>query len=69
LREIAAVQQPEPQTFKFLVEFNNRDGSHFELGPCCGEDPNSRPPITQFEFNVVKTGDRYLVQDLPVYVP
>ena len=53
----------------FTVEFNNSDGSLFELGACCGETPNT-PPQFQFEYRVVESGEgTFLVLDLPVYVP
>lgn len=53
----------------FTVEFENSDGSLFELGACCGETPTT-PPQFQFEYRVVESGDGvFLVLDLPVYVP
>lgn len=53
----------------FTVEFDNSDGSLFELGACCGETPTT-PPQFQFEYRVVESGEGvFLVIDLPVYVP
>jgi hypothetical protein len=57
-------------TFIFNVEFNNPDGALFVRGPCCGADETEMPPESQFEFHVVKTAEgKFLVADLPVYVP
>jgi len=53
----------------FTVEFNNPDGSLFELGACCGETPTT-PPQFQFEYRVVESDEEtFLVLDLPVYIP
>ena len=53
----------------FTAEFNNPDGSLFELGACCGETPTT-PPQVQFEYRVMEGGDgNFAVLDLPVYVP
>jgi len=53
----------------FTVEFNAQDGSLFELGACCGEEPTTQPQ-SQFEYRVVEGGDgQFLVLDLPVYMP
>jgi hypothetical protein len=55
--------------FRFTVEMETPDGSLFVLGPCCGADPQDEPPWTQFDFLVKKVGGRFLVQDLPIFVP
>ena len=44
--------------FQFVVEFMNEDGSLFMLGQ-----------QSQFTYTVMKVYGRFLVQDLPVYVP
>src|SRR5688572_8613205 len=53
----------------FWVEFNNEDGTMFQQGPCCGETTGT--PVSMFPFFVEKSlsGDGYVVQDLPPYVP
>ena len=61
--------QLSPDDFRFTVELQNPDGSLFVLGPCCGADPDTEPPWTQFDFLVKRTDSGFLVQDLPVYVP
>jgi len=56
--------------FIFTVEFNNPDGTLFTRGPCCGADETQQPPESQFDYRVQKTMDgKYLVLELPVYVP
>lgn len=61
--------QLSPTDFRFTVELQNPDSSLFVFGPCCGADPALEPPWTQFDFLVRKTGEKFLAQDLPVYVP
>jgi hypothetical protein len=56
-------------TYVFLVEFSNPDGSLFVRGPCCGASETEMPSVSQFSYTVVNTGGKYLVQELPVYVP
>ena len=53
----------------FWVEFNNDDGTMFQQRPCCGETKGT--PISMFPFFVEKplSGDGYVVQDFPPYVP
>lgn len=55
--------------FRFTLELENPDGSLFSLGPCCGGSPEEFPPLTQFDFRVKKVEGKFLVQDLPVYIP
>jgi dipeptidyl aminopeptidase/acylaminoacyl peptidase len=53
--------------FRFTLEFLNDDGSLFVLGPCCGGNGDSQ---SQFPFRVTLTREgKFLVMDLPVYVP
>lgn len=65
----ATFKEQEDDTFIFTVEFNNPDGSLFVLGPCCGASPTEMPPAEQFTFRVEKKDGRFLVMDLPVFVP
>ncbi len=55
--------------FRFTVELQNPDGSLFVLGPCCGEEVEDFPPLSQFDFIVRRVGESYQVLTLPVYVP
>lgn len=65
----ATLKEQGDNTFVFTVEFNNPDGSRFVLGPCCGASATEMPPVEQFTYQVVKKDGKYLVLDLPVYVP
>ncbi len=67
--KVVEEEQTSAQEFKFTVEFKNEDGVLFTLGPCCGEDATVQPLKSQFVYTVVKDGDRFLVQELPQYVP
>lgn len=46
-----------------------RDGTLFVQGPCCGATETEEPPQSQFTFTVKKADNRFLVEELPVYVP
>ena len=65
----ATLVEQDGGTFVFTVEFNIPDGSRFVLGPCCGADATQMPPMEQFTYQVVKKDGRFLVMDLPVFVP
>ncbi len=67
--KIVDQEQLSPTEFRFLVEFVNDDGTPFVLGPCCGATEEEMPPQREFTFTVTKVDNRFLVQDLPVYVP
>jgi hypothetical protein len=63
------LQTSSSDTYQFLVEFEQDDGSLLTAGPCCGSDA-STPPQTEFTYTVVANGDGgYLVQELPPYLP
>jgi len=63
-------KQISPTDFRFLVEFQNEDGSLFVLGPCCGANATDMPPQSLFLYTVMKDAQgNFLLQDLPVYVP
>lgn len=54
----------------YTVEFTNKDGDLFVRGPCCGADETEMPSTSQFEVRVQESEDgRFLVLDLPVYIP
>ncbi len=56
--------------FKYQVEFANPDGTLFVLGPCCGGNATDSPPQSVFYFTVVKVDqDKFIVVDMPPYVP
>ncbi len=56
--------------YTFMVQFRKPDGNVFALAPCCGEPGFLEPPMAKFVYRVARTGQgRYVVLDLPVYVP
>jgi hypothetical protein len=66
VKSVQLVGQAENE-FRFTLEFINDDGSLFLSGPCCG---GSGEPQSQFPFRVTRTpAGKFLVMDLPVYVP
>ena len=66
----ASLKSSEGETFLFLVEFNNPDGSLFVLGPCCGANETEMPPVSQFEYRVSRGNDgQFKVMDMPRSVP
>jgi hypothetical protein len=69
IKNIVQEAQLSETDFRFTVEMESPDGSLFVLGPCCGADPQEEPPWTQFDFMVKKVNGKFLVQDLPIYVP
>jgi hypothetical protein len=66
---IAEEEAVSDSEFRFLVEFQTATGELFVLGPCCGATEAEMPPMSQFPYTVIKDGDAFVVQELPVYVP
>ena len=69
VRRIVSEEEVAPDEFSFVVEFEREDGSLFELGPCCGAEEEDFAVQTQFTYTVKRLGDRYVVEELPPYVP
>lgn len=67
--EVVTSAPMPPDGYRFTVEFQAPDGGLFARGACCGAESTDVPPRSQFAFTVLKEGDRFLVQELPVYVP
>ena len=66
----AGLIHEEGDTYVFQVEFSNPDGSLFVLGPCCGANETEMPPVSQFEYTVMKNAEgKFVVMNLPPYVP
>ena len=67
---LATFKNLSGDSYVFQVEFSNPDGSLFVLGPCCGANETEMPPVSQFEYTVSRNAEhRYVVMDLPPYVP
>jgi len=69
VRRIVHKREIAPGEFEFVVEFMNEDGSLFVLGSCCGATAEDQPPQSQFTYVVKEVGGRFLIQQLPPYVP
>ena len=66
----ATLVAKQDDIFTFSVEFSNSDGSLYILGPCCGADETSMPPLSRFEIRVHRDANgQFKVLDLPVYSP
>jgi hypothetical protein len=66
----ATFKNLQGDTYVFQVEFSNRDGSLFVLGPCCGANETEMPPVSQFEYKVTRNANgKFMVMELPPYVP
>ena len=69
-KSIELADQPSQTEFVYTVQFANADGSLFILGPCCGADETSMPPVSDFTFTVTLQEDgTFSVMDLPPYTP
>lgn len=55
--------------FAFTLHLITRDGELFEIGACCGADPEDVVPISEFVFEVERRGEEFKVLTLPPYVP
>lgn len=69
VHEILATERISQDSYRFTVQFENQDGTLFVRGPCCGATEEEMPSQSDFVFTVVKQGEGFAVQDLPVYVP
>jgi hypothetical protein len=67
--EITATQQVSEDEFVFDTVFRWPDGTRFELGACCGEDPAATPPVWQFVYPVKKIDEVWKVMRPPIFTP
>lgn len=69
VKRVDSTEQINGDEFRFTIEYQNADGSTFELGPCCGESEIDSPRITRFTVKVNRINGQFKVMDLPPYVP
>jgi len=70
VRSAEAVLLLSSKGYVFEVEFQLDDGSLFERKYCCGANETEKPPITKYQYRVLREEDGYWrVTDLPPYVP
>ncbi len=67
--EVLREEELSPGEYRFTLHFLTRDGRVWKLGPCCGETEESMPPVSEFSYIVRRTGERFVVLDLPPYMP
>jgi hypothetical protein len=67
---MATLKGQEDDKYVFQVEFKNEGGSLFVLGPCCGANETEMPPVSQFEYTVIRNAEgKFVVMNLPPYTP
>lgn len=69
--KVAGIEsKPSPNEYLFTVQFQNDDGSLFELGPCCGASEAEQPSVSLFEIRVLQVAEgEFRVLDMPPYMP
>ena len=69
--KVAGIEyKPSPNEYLFTAQFQNNDGSLFELSPCCGASETEQPPVSLFEVRVKQMAEgQFRVLDLPPYMP
>ena len=68
LQEVVIEEEVSPTEVRFTVQFATEDGSTFSRPEqCCGG--SSESSIDRFVYTVLKVDDKFLVQELPPYVP
>jgi hypothetical protein len=68
VHDVVDGEEVKEGVYRFTVRFA-LEGEVFVLGPCCGADESEMPPISEFSYEVIKAGDRFLVEAEPLYVP
>ena len=70
IKQAKLLEQPSPAEFQFAVQFVNNDGSLFKQGPCCGDENRNENQRDEFIYTVrLECTGRYLVMELPIYLP
>lgn len=67
--EVVREEPAGPDDVLITLRFRTPDGELFVRGPCCGETEETMPSESEFDFRVGRRDDRWVVLDLPVYVP
>jgi hypothetical protein len=67
-RVLEAQALSESETL-FVVEFLEKDGGVFVLGPCCGAEESAAAPLSVFEFHVHTQNEFSLIADMPALIP
>lgn len=68
--EVLSAERSGEGEYTFTVQFLRDDGEVFVLGPCCGEDETSMPPVSEFQVRAARDGSKeFKALDLPPYLP
>jgi hypothetical protein len=66
LHQVREFEVADPTRVLLRVTLQERNGTLFQRGPCCGEEGE---PQNEFEFTVRKRSGDFFVEDLPIYIP
>jgi hypothetical protein len=69
VHDVVQAEQLAEDEYQFVVRFDAGGGEIFVLGPCCGADETEMPPVSEFAYQVYKSGDSFRVAAEPLYVP
>jgi hypothetical protein len=69
MRSISTGLVLDQNVYSFDVQFSTPEGELFARGPCCGATEIEMPTQFIFSFKVLEQDGRYVVLDLPPYVP
>lgn len=67
--EITETEQVSEDEYLFYTVFRWPDGTRFEIGACCGEDPAATPPVWQFAYPVQRVDGVWKVMRPPLFTP
>ncbi len=69
IREIIQASQISDTEFIFVIQFALEDGSLYFLDPCCGANATDQPPISEFEYKVIKKENSFIVIESLFLIP
>ena len=67
--DITDTEQVSEDEYLFYTVFRWPDGTRFEIGACCGEDPAATPPVWQFVYPVKRVDGVWKVMRPPLFTP
>ncbi|MBU2025420.1 MAG: hypothetical protein ABIC19_03695 [Patescibacteria group bacterium] len=67
--KVTAAEKINENKYKLTVEFIEKNGQAYVLGPCCGATEEEVPPQSEFEYLVEKINGQLKVTTIPQYHP
>lgn len=68
--QLISLERTDESTFTLTVQFLTDEGDVFVLGPCCGADETTMPPVSEFPIRIaLDDNGEFKVLDLPPFVP